>query len=352
MNKSIYLPLIAIFIALSSTSVYAKKILLKTPVVFSTSLPALGSPILYVAERLGVISGGSLRMKVYEPKKLVAPFEILDAVSSGKVNSGYSIAGYWTGKMPAAPLFSAIPFGPEAGEFMAWMYHGDGLELYQEMYDSNGFNVKVIPCAIIPPETSGWFAKEINSPSDLKGLKIRFFGLGGQVMQKIGAQTSLLPGAEIYPALEKGAIDATEFSLPEVDKRLGFYKLVKHNYFPGWHQQTTLAELLINKKVWNSMDSQQQAVINTVCEASLMRSFARGEAGQYAAMQENVDKHGVKLHYWSDSMLNTFESAWNEVVKEQVANDKFFAKVWASQQAFRKGYKVWQSYGFLPRERN
>ncbi|MEL6888362.1 MAG: TRAP transporter substrate-binding protein, partial [Pseudomonadota bacterium] len=222
------------------------KLLLKTPVAFSTALPGLGTPIPRVAEEVALMSGKTLRMKVYEPGKLVAPFEILEAVSSGKINSGYTTAGYWAGKIPAAPLFSAVPFGPEAGEYMAWLYYGKGMELYQRMYDEAGYNVKVLPCAVLAPETSGWFAKEINSPEDLKGLKMRFFGLGGKVMEKLGVATSLLAGGEIFPALEKGAIDATEFSMPAIDQRLGFHKVVKYNYFPGWHQQATVFELLIN----------------------------------------------------------------------------------------------------------
>ncbi len=191
-----------------------KKVLLKVPVAFGTHLPGLGDGILYISERIETLSGGSLRMKVYEPKKLVAPFEILDAVSTGKVNAGYSTAGYWAGKIPAAPLFSAVPFGPDAPEFLAWFYYGNGMDLYQEMYDNAGYNVKVLLAGIIAPETSGWFEKPIKSASDLKGLRMRFFGLGGAVMQKLGVQTSLLPGGEIFPALEKGAIDATELFLP------------------------------------------------------------------------------------------------------------------------------------------
>jgi len=178
----------------ATPGVAADKLLLKTPIAFSTALPGLGSPIPRVAEQVELMSGGTLRMKVYEPGKLVAPFEILDAVSSGKINSGYTTAGYWAGKIPAAPLFSAVPFGPEAGEYMAWLYYGNGLTLYQEMYDEAGYNVKVIPCAVIAPETSGWFANEINGVDDLDGLKMRFFGLGGKVMQELGVATSLLPG--------------------------------------------------------------------------------------------------------------------------------------------------------------
>lgn len=327
----------------------ADKLLLKTPIAFSTALPGLGTPIPRVAEQLDVMSGGTLRMKVYEPGKLVPPFEILESVSSGKINSGYTTAGYWAGKIPASPLFSAVPFGPEAGEYMAWLYYGNGLTLYQEMYDQAGFNVKVLPCAVIAPETSGWFAKEINSPEDLQGLKMRFFGLGGKVMQKLGVATSLLPGGEIFPALEKGAIDATEFSMPAIDARLGFHKLVKYNYFPGWHQQATVFELLINKDVWNDMNEQHQAIVENACKASMADSFAEGEAIQHATLIENVEKNGVIIKQWSPEMLELFSTTWDEVADEEAANDPFFAKVLEDMKTFRDGYTLWKTNAFLPR---
>lgn len=328
----------------------ADKLLLKTPIAFSTNLPGLGSPIPRVAEQMALMSGGTLKMKVYEPGKLVAPFEILDAVSTGKINSGYTTAGYWAGKIPASPLFSAVPFGPEAGEYMAWLYYGNGMDLYQEMYDQAGFNVKVMPCAIIAPETSGWFSKEINKPEDLQGLKMRFFGLGGKVMQKLGVATSLLPGGEIFPALEKGAIDATEFSMPAIDQRLGFHKLVKYNYFPGWHQQATVFELLVNKDVWNKASDSHKAIISNACKASMTDSFAEGEAIQHDAMKTNVEKHGVKIMQWNDVMLETFSKTWDETVKEEAAADPFFAKVHADMTTFRDGYSMWKSNAFLPRK--
>ncbi len=328
----------------------ADKMLLKTPIAFSTALPGLGSPIPRVAEQLDLMSGGTLKMKVYEPGKLVPPFEILDAVSSGKINSGYTTAGYWAGKIPAAPLFSAVPFGPEAGEYMAWLYYGNGLSLYQEMYDQAGFNVHVIPCAIIAPETSGWFANEINSPEDLNGLKMRFFGLGGEVMQKLGVATSLLPGGEIFPALEKGAIDATEFSMPAIDARLGFHKLVKYNYFPGWHQQATVFELMINKDVWSEASDQHKAIIENACKASMADSFAEGEAIQHAALIDNVENNDVQIKQWNDEMLATFRTTWEEVAAEQAANDEFFNKVLTDMNEFRDGYAVWKENAFLPRK--
>ena len=328
----------------------ADKLLLKTPVAFSTALPGLGTPIPRVADQLDTMSDGTLRMKVYEPGKLVDPFEILDAVSTGKINSGYTTAGYWAGKIPASPLFSAVPFGPEAGEYMAWLYYGNGMSLYQEMYEQAGYNIKVLPCAIIAPETSGWFSKEINSKEDLNGLKMRFFGLGGKVMQKLGVATSLLPGGEIFPALEKGAIDATEFSMPAIDTRLGFHKLVKYNYFPGWHQQATVFELLINKDVWDESSDQHKAIIENACKASMTDSFAEGEAIQHEVLIDNVENNGVEIRQWSPEMLDLFKTTWDEVVAEEVANDAFFKKVHDDMNTFRSGYDIWKQNAFLPRK--
>lgn len=326
-----------------------KPVLLKLPVAFPTSLPGLGSTAKWLSDEVGDLSGGSIKIKVYEPKKLIAPFEILDAVSTGKVNAGFSTAGYWSGKMAAAPMFGAVPFGPEADEFISWFWYGNGMKLYQEMYDTNGYNVHVELCGINPPETSGWFAKEINSVADLKGLKMRFFGLGGEVMQKLGVTTLLLPGGEIYAALEKGAIDATEFSMPAIDKRLGFHKLVKYNYFPGWHQQATTQELLINKDVWNGMSTQQKSVITHLCKSSVANAIAYTESLQGAAIRENVEKNGVIIKTWSPEMLDTFRGAWGEVVTER-SKDAGFKKVWDDLEGFRADYDFWQANAFLPRK--
>ncbi len=338
----------AAVLSVSTTAVAADKLLLKTPVAFGTHLPALGTPIKWVSEQLKVMSDGKIKMKIYEPGKLVSPPEILGAVSSGKVNSGYATAGYWQGKIPAAALFSAVPFGPEAGEYMAWMYYGNGLKLYQEMYDSNGYNVKVIPCAIISPETSGWFNKPIDKPEDLKGLNMRFFGLGASVMEKLGVGTVQLPGGEIFGALEKGAIDATEFSQPAIDQRLGLHKIAKYNYFPGWHQQATVFELLVNKDTWGKMSASQHAIVENTCKASMTNAIAEGEAMQFDVMKKSKE-NGVEIRYWNQTMLDTFQSKWDEVVAEKTATDPFFKKVWDDLSQFREGYNLWEANAFLPR---
>ncbi|WP_027855166.1 TRAP transporter substrate-binding protein [Marinobacterium litorale] len=334
-------------VALASNA-YAERILLKTPIAYSSSLPAMGTSIVRVADQLDKVSDGNIRMKIYEPNKLISATEILDAVATGKVNAGYATAGNWQGKIPAAAIFSAIPFGPEAGEYMAWLYYGNGLSLYQEMYDTAGYNVKVLPCAIISPETSGWFSKPIEKPTDLEGLNMRFFGLGASVMEKLGVNTTQLPSSEIFGALEKGAIDATEFAQPAIDKRLGFNKIVKYNYFPGWHQQSTIYELLINKDTWNGMSENQQAVVESVCKASMTDSFAEGEASQFEILAE-AQKDGVEIRYWNDQMLDAFKRKWNEVVTE-MNEDPFFKKAYADLSDFREKYDIWEVNAFLPRQ--
>ncbi len=339
-------------LALAPAQAQDDPILLKTPIAFGSNLIALGTPIIYISETLEKVSGGSIKMRFYEPGKLVAPFEILDAVSTGKTNSGYATAGYWTGKMKAAPLFAAIPFGPEAPQYIAWLYYGNGLSLYQEMYDSNGYNVHVEPCALISPETSGWYKEKVTRPEQLEGLNIRFFGLGGEVMKKLGANPSLLPGGEIFGALEKGQIDATEFSMPAIDERLGFHKIVKNNYFPGWHQQSTLFELLVNKDVWeNDMSETQREIVKTVCRASITNSIAEAEFAQGSTLVRQRDENGVSIEYWSDDMLATFQRAWDEVVQELIAEDEFFKKVWDDFSAFDEEYQLWVSHAYLPRKR-
>jgi TRAP-type mannitol/chloroaromatic compound transport system substrate-binding protein len=336
--------------SMASTAMAAEgPVLLKVPIAFATKLPGLGSTVKWIGDRIGTLSDGSVKMKVYEPNKLVAPFEILDAVSKGSVNAGYTTAGYWFGKMKASALFAAVPFGPEAPEYLAWMWYGNGMKLYQEMYDENGYNVKVHLCGVIAPETSGWFKEPITNAGQLKGMKMRFFGLGGQVMQSLGVTTSLLPGGEIFPALEKGAIDATEFSMPAIDSLLGFHKLVKYNYFPGWHQQATTFELMINKDVWNGMSEHQQMVIDMGCRAATAHSLAFTEAIQFDQMKENVETNGVQQVYWSDEMLAVFNDAWLAIVEELRANDEGFKKVYDDLADFRAGYDLWESHAFLPR---
>ncbi len=334
-----------------STNVAAadKKVLLKLPVYFGTHLEGLGSTPKWFAERVNKMTD-TIKVKIYEPGKLIPPKEILEAVNKGQVNAGWTTPGYNTGVLGnKASMFSAVPFGPDAPEYLAWIYYGGGRKLWTEMYTKKNLNVHAIPCSIIAPETSGWFSKPINNAEDLKGLRMRFFGLGALVMEKMGVSTSLLSSKEIFPALEKGAIDATEFSMPAIDKRLGFSKILKYNYFPGWHQPATIFELIINGDTWKSMGSKQQETIEVACKAALLDGLALGEAIQFNAMKENVEKNGVENRYWSPEILDMFQSKWLEVVDEEIKKDPEFKIIWDNLSAFRENYKVWNEWAFLPR---
>ena len=200
-----------------------KPVLLKTQSMFPLGLPVLGAPLPEFAKMMNEATDGAIRFKLYDPGKLVPVTEILEAVSNGQLEAGYAAPGFWMGKISSSALFSSVPFGPEGPEYLAWMFHGNGMKLYQEAYDKAGYNVKVFPVIMAPPETSGWFAKQINTPADFKGVKMRFYGLGGAVIEKLGASAAMLPPAEIFPALEKGVIDAAEFSSPTVHESQAFY---------------------------------------------------------------------------------------------------------------------------------
>ncbi len=326
-----------------------EKVLLKVPCSIAFGVPIVGKDtIAFIADRINQ-AGDRVKMTIYEPGKLVPPFEVLDAVSSGKVNAGYTSAFYFAGKAPAGVLFSSYPFGPEADEYLAWFHFGNGKKLFQEMYDHYGYNVKVIPATMISAETSGWFAKPITKPEDLKGLKMRISGVAGSVMAKLGVAITMLPAGEIFQALEKGLIDATEFSLPVCDLPLGFYKVAKYNYYPGWHQPSTSLELLINKDVWNNLDAAQQSLIDTACMAGTLYSLARAEGQQGKVIRENAEKHGVKNMYWSPEMLDAFKRAWGEVAQEECQKDAFFKKCGRTSRPSGPTTPPGRRWAFLPR---
>lgn len=295
-------------------------------------------------KKLRAISGGKIRLRFYEPKALAPPLEYFDAIARGAIDAGWTTPGYWYGKEKALALFSSVPFGPSAGEYLAWFYYGGGQKLMDEIYAKHG--LKSIICGLIAPEASGWFRREIKTVDDFKGLKIRFFGLGGRVMQKLGAAPQLLAGGDIYPALERGTIDATEYSMPAIDLDLGFHQIARHYYFPGWHQQSTLLELLINRKKWDALSDTARAQFRIACGDNVREGFAEGEAIQVRALT-TLKQKGVQIHRWPDEILAAFEKAWQEVAAEDAAADATFARVWKSYSDFRSNYKIWKDVGYL-----
>ncbi len=335
---------LALALGLGNPSANAETVRWKMGATFPSKLVQLGSLGKTLEANIKALSGGTLQLKYFEPGALVPALELFDAIKSGSVDAGWSTPGYWQGKEPALALFSAVPFGPSAGEYAAWIYHGGGEKLMQKIYNKHGLHSLV--CGVIAPEASGWFRQEIKSIDELKGKKMRFFGLGAKVMQKLGVDTQLLAGADIYPALERGTIDATEFSMPAIDLNLGFYQIAKHYYFPGWHQQSTLFELLMNKKKWDALSEQHKAVLKVACLANFTLGLAEGEAIQSKALKTLKEK-GVQIHRWSEEDLAKLERAWKEVAAEIAAKDANFKEAWDSLNKFRAEYSVWRELGYL-----
>jgi TRAP-type mannitol/chloroaromatic compound transport system substrate-binding protein len=321
-----------------------KKVRLNMGGAFPSNMAMLGPAQLYFADRVKKLSGGSIEIKFFEPGALVPASQYFDAVSSGNLDAAFTGLGFFTGKESALALYSSVPFGPEMGEYLAWMRYGGGNELMQTL--TRKYNIESMLCSTIAPEASGWFRREIKSLDDLKGLKMRFFGLGANVMQKFGVQTQILQAGEIFQALQLGTLDATEFSMPAMDLTLGFHQVAKHYYFPGWHQMATFVHLLVAKEKWDALSPTQKEIITSACYDTMLQQFAEGEAVQGKALKA-IQAKGVTLHYWKPEILAAFRKAWGEVIEEQKVKSPEFAKAWASLSKFRAEYKVWRSYGYL-----
>lgn len=337
---------IAAFASLGLTNqAEAQRVKWKMQSAFGSTLPHLGTSGVRFAKNVKRLSGGKFDIKFFEPGALVPALECFDAASKGSVDSCWTTPGYHTGKYPALAFFTAVPFGPQFGEFVAWKRFGGGDKLRNEIYAKHGLIAFDNFC--IGPETSGWFKNEIKSLDQLKGLKMRFFGLGAKVMQKMGASTQLLAGADIYPALERGVIDATEFSMPTIDIKLGFYQIAKNNYYPGWHQQVSCSELLMNKAKFDALPDAYKAMVEMALGESITNTYAETEAKNPQAMGEMLKKYKVVNRRWPDSVLKKLEQAWLEVVKEESAKDALFKKVADSYFSFREEYKKWGEAQYL-----
>jgi len=317
------------------------------PVAFGTNLPALGDNALHVSETLRAITGGAMVLDIYEPTEIVPPFEITDAVSKHKVQAGYTWLGYDQGRIPASPLLGAVPFGMEPWEFTAWWFEAGGRELGEALYHPHG--VHPVLCGLIGPETAGWFRHRIDSLDDLQGLKIRFAGLGGKVLQRAGASITMLPGGEIFQALEKGAIDATEYALPVVDQMLGFNRVAPYNYYPGWHQPATAFHLVVNLELWEALDPPDQALLEAVCTAGVTRNLARSEGLQGGVIAGFLED-GASAEMLAPEILRELARISEEVLEEEAAADPSFAQILESQRAFRAEYAHWKARAYLPRD--
>jgi TRAP-type mannitol/chloroaromatic compound transport system substrate-binding protein len=306
---------------------------------FGSNLPHLGPPGQRFEKDIAEMTDGRFQIKFHEPGALVPTLECFDAASKGSVDACWTTPGFHAGKYPALAFFTTVPFGPQFGEFFAWKLFGNGNKLEQEIYAKHG--LMSFDAYAIGPETSGWFRREITSLDQLKGLKMRFFGLGAKVVQKLGVSTQLLAPADIFPALERGVIDATEFSMPAMDIKQGFHQVAKFNYFPGWHQQISVNHILMNKKAFDALPKSYKKMIEMAAGHQVMYNYAESESTNFGAMDEMVKKHGVQIKRWPDDQIAAFEKAWMEVIKEESAKDPLFKRISDDFLAFRAKYKIW-----------
>lgn len=328
--------------ALCAAEAQAEKVRLDLQGGYGSNIDVLGQ--LKFAEFANSLSGGSLEVRFHEPNTLVPVLQSFDAVASGALDAAYTGPGFWTGKDITFALLGAVPFGPGTSEFLAWVQEGGGRAFWDELYGR--FGIVGIPCGLLPPEGSGWFRRPIESVEDLKGLKMRFYGLGARVMEKLGVSTQLIAGGEIYQALQLGTIDATEFSMPSIDLSYGFYQVAKYYYMPGWHQQASFLDLMISREKWGEMDETQRAVVRAACDATILWQIGYGEARQGPALAE-LEAKGVEIRTWPPEILEAMRAAWGEVVEELKADNETFARAWQSLESFRARYRRWAELGHL-----
>jgi len=303
-------------------------------------LPGLSTGAERLAQRIGALSGGRVTVKVYAAGELVPALAVLDAVSSGTAEMGHDAAYYHIGKAPAAGFYTAVPFGMTAQELNGWVYFGGGQELWDELYAP--FGVKAILAGNTGVQMGGWFRKEIGSPDDLKGLKFRMPGQGGQVLTRLGVTVVTLPGGEIFQNLQSGAIDGTEWVGPYNDLTLGFYKVAKFYYWPGFHEPGSALQCTINKAKWDALSPELQQIIATACAAEndLMLAEFNGRSGP--ALATLVREHGVQLRQFPKSVLTAFGKASGELMQELYdQGDTITKKICASYFKFRREALAW-----------
>jgi TRAP-type mannitol/chloroaromatic compound transport system substrate-binding protein len=319
----------------------AKPIEWKMVTTWPKNFPGLGTGANFLAKLIGGMSGGRIKVKVYGAGELVPAFEIFDTVSNGTAQLGHGSAYYWKGKNAALQFFSTVPFGLTADEMNAWLYHGGGMALWEEAYAPFG----LIPMAAgnTGVQMAGWFNKEINSLSDLKGLKMRIPGLGGEVLKRIGGTPVNLPGAELFTAMQSGTIDATEWVNPYNDLAFGLHKVAKQYYYPGWHEPGTTLECFINQKAFNALPEDLQVIVKNAARVANQDMLAEYIARNTDALDKLVGEHKVDVRKLPDDVIDGLRNLSDEVVQELAAKDSQAQKIHESYQAFRDKVVRWQS---------
>jgi TRAP-type mannitol/chloroaromatic compound transport system substrate-binding protein len=301
--------------------------------------PGLQASAERVAETIGVATGGRIKIEVFSAGKLVRPLETFDAVGAGVADMFHSAATYFDKKSLASLFFCTVPFGFTADELFAWIHHGGGQELWDELYGK--FNLKPFVATSTGTQMGGWFNKEVSSPEGFKGLRYRMPGLGGEVLRRMGSIVVTLPGGEIVPALKSGALDASEWIGPWSDIALGLHKAAPYYYYPGFHEPGAGLMLCINMRVWDSFNAGDRRLIETVAAGEYAYSLAEFNANNALWLRKLRDEGTVKILKFDDSLLKAFMTISKDVVAEAGSGDDLSRKIYKSYEQFRASILDW-----------
>ena len=296
------------------------------------NFPGLGLGPENFSRIVEAMSNGRLTVRVYGAGEVVPAFGVFDAVSRRVAEMGHGAAYYWTGKVPSSVFFTSVPFGFTAQEINAWIYFGGGLELWREAYAP--FGLIPFPGGNSGVQMGGWFNREINSVEDLRGLKMRMPGIGGEILNRAGGTAVVLPGGELYTSLQTGVIDATEWVGPYNDLALGLHEVGRYYYYPGWQEPGAMLEFTINRDAWNELPSDLQAIVAHATRAVNQDMLDEFTARNNAALQTLINDHGVELRKFPDDVLRKLQLSATEVYAELAADDPMSAKVYPSFNAF------------------
>jgi TRAP-type mannitol/chloroaromatic compound transport system substrate-binding protein len=305
------------------------------------NFPGLGLAPEHFAENVQRMSNGRLKIKVFGAGQLVPAFEVFDAVSQGTAEMGHGAAYYWQGKIPASAFFTAVPFGLNAQEMNAWLHFGGGLELWRELYAP--FNLVPYAGGNTGVQMAGWFNREINSMADIKGLKMRIPGLGGEVFTRAGGMSVQRSGGEIYTSMQTGEIDAAEWVGPYNDLAFGFHQIAKYYYYPGWQEPGPTLELIINKQALESLPADLQAIVESAARAANQNMLDEYTARNNAALIELVETHGVELRKLPDEVLVELRSIAAQVVEEMAAENPLSQRIATSMKEFAEQSKSYHA---------
>ncbi len=298
------------------------------------NFPALGTGANEFAQRVEALSNGRMRIRVHGAGELVPAMEVFDAVAAGTAEMGHSASYYWRGKVAAAQFFTAVPFGMNTTETNAWLYHGGGQELWDEIYAQH--NLKPFPVGNTGAQMAGWFKKEIHSLADMQGLKLRLPGLAGEAMNRIGVTTVNMPGSEIFTSMQTGVLDAADWVGPYNDMAFGLHQVADYYYTSPWNEPSAVLEGTVNLDAWNALPDDLKAVVTEAARASNLAMISEFAYRNAQALETLVDEHGVQLRTLPEDVMVALFEASEEVIQEQVANDPDSAKAYESYLAFQK----------------